>query len=62
MSLDKALKNNKYDKRLVEIHISRGIISREEYEKHLKELPDLSHNVETVGVSEADQADDSQQH
>jgi hypothetical protein len=57
MSLEKALKNIKFDKRLTEIHVSRGVLSREEQEKHLKELPDLSHNVELASGEDTD--DDS---
>lgn len=59
MSLDKALKNIKFDKRLTEIHILRGQLTREEFEKHLKDLPDLSSNTETVSFSAAIENDDS---
>ena len=54
MSLDKALKNNKFDKRLTEIHIHRGFLTKDEMDKHLKDLPDLAHNVEYVSLTAAD--------
>lgn len=60
MSLDKALKNIKFDKRLTEIHIHRSILTKEEQEKHLKELPDLAHNVEYVSLINADKDKDEE--
>lgn len=38
------------DTRLAERHINRGFLSREDYEKHLAELPDLVDVAETVVV------------
>lgn len=52
MSLDKALKNVRFDKRLVEIHVQRGLVTREEVEAHLKALPDLSDRVEKMKFTE----------
>ena len=34
-----------YDKRVVRRNIRKGLISREEYEKYLEALPDMSDNV-----------------
>jgi len=45
MSLDKAMKNLKFDKRLTEWYINNGQLTREELEAHLKTLPDMGHNV-----------------
>lgn len=45
MSINKALENLKYDVRLVDYHLNNGIISKADVEKHLKDLPDLSHQV-----------------
>lgn len=55
MSLDKAIKNLRYDKRLIEIHIHRGSLTKAEVDKHIAELPDLAHNVELSGDNEPDE-------
>ncbi len=64
MSLYKAMQNLKYDARLLERNVTNGTVSQEELKKHLESLPDLSHNVETVGESldkmEADDSADEQ--
>lgn len=60
MSSDKALKN-KFDKRLIEIYINRGLVAKEDYEKHLSELPDLAHNVEMIGVNADADLDESEE-
>lgn len=48
MSLDKALKNLKYDVRLVEQNIKNNNVTKEEYEKHLAQLPDLSAQIQPI--------------
>ena len=54
MSLSKELERVKYDKRLLEWHVSRGKLSKEEMKKYLDSLPDLATNVEpfTLGSHE----------
>ncbi|MBK7960556.1 MAG: hypothetical protein IPK04_04675 [Bdellovibrionales bacterium] len=55
MSLDKAIKNLRYDKRLIEIHIHRGVLTKAEVDKYIAELPDLAHNIELASESESDE-------
>lgn len=50
MSLDKAMKNLKFDKRLAEWSVASGQISKEDLKKHLDALPDLSANVGVVNL------------
>lgn len=38
------------DKRLVDRHLERGLVTEEEYQKHLGELPDLDENAEVLEV------------
>lgn len=40
MALDKAMKNLKFDARLIEQNLASGQITKEEYEAYLKSLPD----------------------
>lgn len=47
MSLAQANKNLKYDKRMTENKINAGEMTKEEWQKHIDQLPDLAHNVET---------------
>ena len=62
MSLDKALKNIKFDKRLTEIHVHRGIVTKDEVEKYNKDLPDLASNVEYVSLTAADPDEEVETH
>ena len=41
--LSDSLKKLKYDKRMLGWNLRRKLITKEEYEKHLKNLEDLSH-------------------
>lgn len=52
MSLDKAMKNLKFDKRLTEINLGNGQMSKDELKKHLEALPDLKDKVEMVNLSD----------
>lgn len=58
MSLAQANKNLKYDKRMTENKISAGEMTKEEWQKHLEQLPDLSHNVETFTMDGKNTKDD----
>ncbi len=61
MSLDKAMKNLKFDKRLTEWYIDNGQLTKEELEAHLKTLPDMGHNIDLAG-SEDDSDKEPSQH
>jgi len=61
MSLDKAMKNLKFDKRLTEWYINNGQLTREELEAYLKTLPDMGHNVD-LSDSKDDSDDEPSQH
>lgn len=61
MSLDKAMKNLKFDKRLTEWHVNNGQLSKEELEAHLKSLPDMAHNVD-LSSKDDDTHDKDQEH
>ena len=45
----------KFDVRVVERLIQKGVVTREEYEKHLASLPDLSDSVETFNVDDGEE-------
>ena len=61
MSLDKALKNLKYDVRMTEFNVNQGQISKEELKAHLNSLPDLAHNAEQINLEDIS-GSSSQQH
>lgn len=52
--MEKSKQILKWDVRLVERALKNGEITQLEYEKYLKELPDLSHNVEKVDLEAQD--------
>lgn len=41
-----------FDKRIVERNISKGLITQEEYEKHIKTLEDKTDHAEVVVIEE----------
>lgn len=61
MSLAQANKNLKFDKRMMERGVSGGEMTKEELQKYLESLPDLSHNVEkfTIDGKSSGSADES---
>ena len=61
MSLSKELEKVKYDKRLLDWHVSRGKISKDELNKYLSSLPDLASNVEKFEIT-SEEASDSGTH
>lgn len=58
-SLDKAMKNLKFDKRMTEINLNNSQLSKEELKKYLEQLPDLAQNVDLLNMmdSETEQKD-----
>lgn len=52
MSLDKAMKSLKFDKRLTEWNLSNGQLTKEELKKHLDSLPDLKDKVDLVNIGD----------
>lgn len=47
------------DRRIVDRNIRKGVVTREEYEKHLQTLPDVGGNAEVIAarLGEYDEAD-----
>lgn len=52
MSLDKAVKNLKWDKRLVEWNLRNGQLTPEELKKHLEALPDMKDKIDIVSLAD----------
>jgi hypothetical protein len=50
MSLDKAMKNLKFDSRLTEYNLNAGILEKAELKAHLDKLPDLAANAESIDI------------
>jgi hypothetical protein len=57
MSLDKALKNLKFDVRMTEFNLNNGVISKEELKAHLNQLPDNGSNAEKIDLEEGGRSD-----
>jgi hypothetical protein len=62
MSLDKALKNLKFDVRMTEFNIDNGVISKEELKAHLSQLSDSGNNSEKLSIEEGRGSSDDTQH
>ena len=62
MSLDKALKNLKYDVRMTEFNVNNGLISKEELKSHLDQLPDAGANSEKLDIEDNSDSDLDNQH
>lgn len=62
MSLDKALKNLKYDVRMTEFNLNNGVITKEELNAHLGQLQDSGNNSEKLSIEEGrgSSSDDTQ--
>ncbi len=48
MKLNKLIKERRFDKRVTEWGLRHKMISAREYQQHLKSLPDLSHQKESM--------------
>lgn len=58
MSLDKAMKNLKFDSRMQEYNLNNGLLTQDELNKHIESLPDASSNVELIDIDDAADEDD----
>ena len=47
------------DKRIVERNITKGLVTKQEYEKHLADLPDQEGAYDRVEVEPADSTEDA---
>jgi hypothetical protein len=52
MSAEQGNKSLKFDKRLLEWNMNNGQLSKEELQKHLEQLPDLSNRVDLLRMAE----------
>ncbi len=62
MSLDKALKNLKFDVRMTEFNLKNGVITKEELNAHLGQLNDSGNNSEKLSLEEGRSSSDDTQH
>ncbi len=54
MSLNKALENLKFDKRLMELNLKLGRVTQEEINKNTQNLPDLEAQCEKLDIEKED--------
>ncbi len=54
MSLNKALEDLKFDKRLVELNLKLGRVTKEEIAKNTQNLPDLESQCEKLDIEKED--------
>ena len=54
MSLNKALENLKFDKRLVELNLKLGRLTQAELDHNTKNLPDLEAQCEKLDIEKED--------
>lgn len=47
----------KFDARMIEYNLARGIITKEEYQKHLASLPDLQAEALPLTLEDTDDSD-----
>jgi hypothetical protein len=57
MSLEKAMKNLKFDSRLTEYNLNSGILEKTELKEHLDRLPDLSNSAEPIDLEKKEKAE-----
>ena len=50
MSLDKSLKNLKFEKRLTEYNLNKGLLTQDELKKHLDTLQDVGSKIDLVSL------------
>lgn len=54
MSLNKAVENLKFDKRLLDLNLRLGRLTQDEYNQHLKSLEDLEVDSAKLDLEESD--------
>ena len=54
MSLPKAVKNLKFDKRVTDWNIANDKLTKDEWTKHLEALPDMAGKTEQVTLQDSD--------
>lgn len=52
-----ALGNKLVDKRIIERNIEKGLITKDDYDRHLAELSDLEGNYDTVEIDTGESKD-----
>ncbi len=57
MSLDKAMKMLKFDKRLTEWNLNHGQLNEAELKTHLEQLPDSAANVDLLDINAPSDSD-----
>lgn len=61
MDLKGTLEKMKYDKRLVQMNIRKRVVKESEYNQYLKDLEDLSHQLEPLKEAEEKSSEPSSQ-
>lgn len=59
MSLDKSMKSLKFDRRMMEMNVAKGELTKEEIKKHLESLPDLAAKIEVINLGDDKSRQDS---
>jgi len=59
MSLDKAMKNLKFDARMIEFNLRTGTLTKEELQKHLSQLPDSANNSAKLDLDDESNGEDT---
>ena len=62
MSFHKAMKEMKFDVRLLEFNLANGVITKEEYEKQMASLQDCQSQSETLSVEPRRSSSEGQTH
>ena len=57
MDLNSSLQSKKFDVRLIERNVQNGTITAKDMEKHLKDLPDLTHQSEKMKMDNSSNSD-----
>ena len=58
MSLDKAIRNLKFDVRMTEFNMNHSVLSKDDHQKHLSQLEDCSGNAEPLKVDNSAASDE----